>query len=326
MRAISRRVSGKLQAGRGRSATTSSPPTSRARTAATTSGPSPQELLAASLASCTRDHHGDVRRAQGLGHRRDGRRRRLRARPARVADPLRDARPAARRSCPRTSATGSCRSPPSARCTARSRARSCSRRPSNCARGEKAVLSADLKVVDRRSGTSASASTCSRSSCRSASTRSIVDGRFVYVNERWCELTGIDRGAGTRRELGERRAPGGPRAGGGRVAPQPRGAARLQPRVPLHAPRRLGGSGSGAGRSSCATTTARSPATWARAPTPSSARPSTARSRRPRSRFANAFEEAPIGMALVGLDGTLPAREPRAARDRRPRRRGPARA
>ena len=58
-------------------------------TAATDAGPNPQELLAASLASCTRDHDGDVRRAQGMGHRRRRGRGGLRARAARLAHQVR---------------------------------------------------------------------------------------------------------------------------------------------------------------------------------------------------------------------------------------------
>ena len=56
-------------------------------------GPSPQELLAASLASCTAVTMEMYADAQGLGHRRRRGRLRLHARRARLPDPLRD-RPA----------------------------------------------------------------------------------------------------------------------------------------------------------------------------------------------------------------------------------------
>ena len=78
-----------------------------------------------------RDHHGDVRQAQGLGGGRRGRPRGLRAGPARLPHALSHEASTSPRRCPRSSASASCRSAPSAPCTGCSRARSCSRRPSS---------------------------------------------------------------------------------------------------------------------------------------------------------------------------------------------------
>ena len=107
---------------------------------------------------------------------------------------------------------------------------------------------------------------------------------------------------------------------------QPRGAARLQRRVPLHPPRRLGRHGSGAGRSSCATTTGE----LTRLPR-HVLRHGRQPDRRPRPRGGRgAVRQRLRGGADrhgAGWPGrVLPARQPRAARDRRPRRRGTARA
>ena len=63
-----------------------------AETGGNDAGPSPQELLAAQPRRLHRHHDGDVRRAQGLGHRRRRGRVRLHARRARLPDALRDRR------------------------------------------------------------------------------------------------------------------------------------------------------------------------------------------------------------------------------------------
>ena len=83
----------------------STSPTEHGRRA--TPGPSPQELLAASLASCTAITMEMYADAQGLGHRRRRGRVRVHARRARLPDPLRARHAPARRASP-TSRSSAC--------------------------------------------------------------------------------------------------------------------------------------------------------------------------------------------------------------------------
>ena len=153
-----------------------------------------------------------------------------------------------------------------------------------------------------------------------------VDGRFVYVNERWCELTGLDAEQAQRRRAG--RASSTRRTSSGWSAEWRR--SRDEERDFSLEFRYVRPDGSAAW-------------IWCRAVelrdddgeltgylgtcSDTVVSPTVDRAlEEAEERFANAFEEAPIGMALVGAGRQLHAREPRAARDRRLRRGGPARA